>query len=576
MIPLMLALLQGTICVGGCSGGPMIYRVGPKPTPECPFSYQLPAVAGGAWLCDSAAAPFTAEDVAGDCARFTGDTETMPEGMACVGQDGLKLGAVQQFQRDSANLSPWATHQVTVEASDEDDWIVSYSARGAWVAGNHATMPRITARTGATWTTNWQIRSDTPGLKLRMRPGASGFGECVHEIGSEWSTYSCTQAATSDATVYSVVLVHSDSPASGSFRVRFAQVSPGDEPLPRCDAGAEPCTVRDAGILSVATEGWPDSSGRIDLHLHSIVPMSIRTLIDTRPAQSSGSGVMMYLDETKLCVYSREDSNSSGNICSSDSLNVTGPNRFTIAWTKGVVRGFHNGRLVAEGTGPMPTSHASVAHVGNRADRLANRRLIGVLRSMRVSELAEPTTLSTIGASHTQGQPPSMVPYPTQLQQLLTDRYLVRNFGISGHRTGQALDRWRNRVRPASPDVVVVWVGSNDLFNDVPTAEAFANLETIVSEAVGDGASVLVATIPPMGKRAGWTPAIQANLEQYNDWIRHLPSTHPGVLVIDTYSAMGLPEQPHILRPEYDSGDGLHHTTAGAAVMAQLVYEALE
>ncbi len=76
------------------------------------------------------------------------------------------------------------------------------------------------------------------------------------------------------------------------------------------------------------------------------------------------------------------------------------------------------------------------------------------------------------------------------------------------------------------------------------------------------------ATIAPFGRYPFWTPAIEAERQQINHWIR---TSHAFDGVIDFDQVLRDRVHPAWMNPSYDSGDGLHPNNAGHAAMAAAV-----
>ena len=76
------------------------------------------------------------------------------------------------------------------------------------------------------------------------------------------------------------------------------------------------------------------------------------------------------------------------------------------------------------------------------------------------------------------------------------------------------------------------------------------------------------ATISPLGRYAFWTPAIEAERQQINHWIR-TSRAYDGVIDFDR--VLRDPSHPAWLNLRYDSGDGLHPNDAGHAAMAAAI-----
>jgi lysophospholipase L1-like esterase len=79
---------------------------------------------------------------------------------------------------------------------------------------------------------------------------------------------------------------------------------------------------------------------------------------------------------------------------------------------------------------------------------------------------------------------------------------------------------------------------------------------------------VIGVTLSPFGRYQYWSPAIEAEREAINRWIRTTPD-YDGVIDFDR--VLRDPAHPAWLAPRYDSGDHLHPNNAGHAVMARAI-----
>jgi mannan endo-1,4-beta-mannosidase len=75
-------------------------------------------------------------------------------------------------------------------------------------------------------------------------------------------------------------------------------------------------------------------------------------------------------------------------------------------------------------------------------------------------------------------------------------------------------------------------------------------------------------TLSPFGRYAYWTPAIEAERQTINQWIR---TSHAYDGILDFDRVLRDPTHPAWLNPRYDSGDGLHPNDAGHAAMARSI-----
>ncbi|GAA2620799.1 SGNH/GDSL hydrolase family protein [Dactylosporangium fulvum] len=125
---------------------------------------------------------------------------------------------------------------------------------------------------------------------------------------------------------------------------------------------------------------------------------------------------------------------------------------------------------------------------------------------------------------------------------------------------------------------VLVHFGINDLglagmAGEAPaTADALvAGYETLARRAHDAGLKILAATLGPFGGAiypGVSTPAGLAARREVNDWIR---TTAAFDGVFDVARAVENPDAPDFIRPDLDSGDGMHLNDRGAAAMADAV-----
>jgi len=159
--------------------------------------------------------------------------------------------------------------------------------------------------------------------------------------------------------------------------------------------------------------------------------------------------------------------------------------------------------------------------------------------------------------------------YQTSLYQLLNKRFTIVNFGISGERTLEMVQRFP-MVISAAPDYVIVMLGIDDVVNQNPSiTQMEMSLQTIYTAAHNAGIKVIALTITPFKGHVKWTASGQAVADTVNAW---MPTAANVDYVIDTYAALADPSNPQHLLPLYDSGDHLHPTQAGLKAIANAIY----
>ena len=120
--------------------------------------------------------------------------------------------------------------------------------------------------------------------------------------------------------------------------------------------------------------------------------------------------------------------------------------------------------------------------------------------------------------------------------------------------------------------VVVLFLGTNDLFFGAPASEVIVGLAQAAARVHAAGMRVVGVTLLPRLDSERWDPVRQAYLQQIDQWILG-SHAFDGVLnfasvVADMYGGACL---PGAFYPPYDSGDNLHPDAAGATALADSV-----
>jgi len=165
------------------------------------------------------------------------------------------------------------------------------------------------------------------------------------------------------------------------------------------------------------------------------------------------------------------------------------------------------------------------------------------------------------------------------------NRLLFNSAGPSGPEThwGQSvLTRFdRDVLAQAGAQVVIVWIGLNDMANEgffwpaseqASVGDVIAGLRELIGRAHEYGLSILGCTISPMGGNTSLpgfdTPQHEAQRQALNQWIR-TSGAFDGV--VDADLALRDPSNPARLLPAYDSGDHLHPNTTGGIAVANSI-----
>jgi lysophospholipase L1-like esterase len=162
-----------------------------------------------------------------------------------------------------------------------------------------------------------------------------------------------------------------------------------------------------------------------------------------------------------------------------------------------------------------------------------------------------------------------------KLGSLGTPVHLI-NLGIPGALVSQANRDELPIAIDATPDIVTVFLGVNDLDAGVSLPTYIANLRSLlVGLSTQTTAQIFVGNLPdltllPYFAHKGNIGALRAQVAHWNDAIATLCKQQHAVLV-DLFSTWGQLAD----HPEYIASDGFHPSTAGAAQLAGLFEAAI-
>ena len=183
-----------------------------------------------------------------------------------------------------------------------------------------------------------------------------------------------------------------------------------------------------------------------------------------------------------------------------------------------------------------------------------------------------------IGASETFGtgaDRPATQNWPSDLSNRLPPDSQVVNLGIPGITAPQALQNELPEALDAQPNLVTVWLGTNDIIDQVSLSDYQQSLDSILGQLQQQThAHIAVANIPNLTllpRFNSYDPKqLQALVGQWNQVVKQEIAAH-GDILLDVYS-----HTSEILgNPGYLSGDGLHPSTQGYQQIAAFFYQVL-
>jgi lysophospholipase L1-like esterase len=159
--------------------------------------------------------------------------------------------------------------------------------------------------------------------------------------------------------------------------------------------------------------------------------------------------------------------------------------------------------------------------------------------------------------------------YPFKLQVLQSERYsaqtiTVMNAGKAGNKAEDDRERLADAIKAASPQVVLLLEGANDINSGETVTQTVNALEDMVRDTEGLGITVLLGTLPP--QRPGQkNTAHAAVIPRLNDAIRAM-AQKKGAILVDVFAQFPL---------ELIGQDGLHPTEAGYQKLAEIFQAAI-
>ena len=166
----------------------------------------------------------------------------------------------------------------------------------------------------------------------------------------------------------------------------------------------------------------------------------------------------------------------------------------------------------------------------------------------------------------------------------LSDQYELVGAGVSGNKVYDLYLRLEKDVLAQHPDVVVIWVGVNDVWHkaDFGTGTDLDKYgkfyDAVVKKIQATGAKVVVATPAAIGERTDYSNSQEGDLNIFSNWIRGYAAENKLGLVdlrksFHEYSVANNPknEEKGIL-----TSDRVHLNAKGNAFVAEEMWKAIK
>lgn len=189
-------------------------------------------------------------------------------------------------------------------------------------------------------------------------------------------------------------------------------------------------------------------------------------------------------------------------------------------------------------------------------------------------------TYVAIGASDTFGigtDDPYNQNWASDLAREIGPRYHLINLGIPGAIMSTAIGRELPIVLDTHPNLVTIWLGVNDIADNVPVTSYARDLDVMLSRLQADapGVRIAIANIPDLTLLPHFSSfdpqVLHMRISSYNAAIADSAQRHHIILV--DLAAYNTEIKNH---PEYLSSDGFHPNELGYSKLAELFYQVLQ
>jgi lysophospholipase L1-like esterase len=164
------------------------------------------------------------------------------------------------------------------------------------------------------------------------------------------------------------------------------------------------------------------------------------------------------------------------------------------------------------------------------------------------------------------------------------DNFELNGAGIGGNKIYDLYLRMEKDVLEKKPDVVVIWVGVNDVwhkssFGTGTDFDKFGGFyDAVVKKIQATGAKVIVVTPAAIGEKNDFSNSQDGDLNAYSSWIRKYAKAN-GLGLVDLRSIFheySLTHNPENLAKGILTNDGVHLNEKGNALVAEEMWKALQ
>jgi lysophospholipase L1-like esterase len=179
--------------------------------------------------------------------------------------------------------------------------------------------------------------------------------------------------------------------------------------------------------------------------------------------------------------------------------------------------------------------------------------------------------------------------YIDLLQNMINDKGMAEKFelngsGIGGNKIYDLYLRIEKDVLEKKPDVVVVYVGVNDVWHKASSGtgtdfDKFGRFyDAVVKKIQQNGAKVIIVTPAAIGEKNDYSNAQDGDLNAYSNWLRnYVRENNLGLVDLRTiFHQYSLANNPTNLYKGILTSDGVHLNAKGNELVAEEMWKALQ
>jgi lysophospholipase L1-like esterase len=178
--------------------------------------------------------------------------------------------------------------------------------------------------------------------------------------------------------------------------------------------------------------------------------------------------------------------------------------------------------------------------------------------------------------------------YIDVLQNMLQQKGVDQQFelngaGISGNKVYDLYLRMETDVLDKKPDVVVIWIGVNDVWHKSSSGtgtdfDKFGKFyDAVVKKIQKQGAKVIIVTPAAIGEKNDYSNPQDGDLNSYSNWIRKYAATNQLGLVDlrKIFHEYSIANNPNNDAKGILTTDGVHLNEKGNALVAEEMWKAI-